>query len=72
MKEGTVRTEPHYSMSFGTTLFLTGKILRLAQFGSVLRRGGLAQSFGGGGYCTELPKMITLSYNSTRDWQEVM
>ena len=47
LKEVTVRTEPHYGVTCSITLFLTGKILRLAQFGSVLRRGGLAQSFGG-------------------------
>ena len=51
LKEVTVRTEPHYGVTCSITLFLTGKILRLAQFGSVLRRGGLAQSFGGGVYC---------------------
>ena len=48
LKEVTVRTEPHYGVTCSITLFLTGKILRLAQFGSVLRRGGLAQSFGRG------------------------
>ena len=52
LKEVTVRTEPHYGVTCSITLFLTGKILRLAQFGSVLRRGGLAQSFGRGVYCT--------------------
>ena len=54
LKEVTVRTEPHYGVTCSITLFLTGKILRLAQFGSVLRRGGLAQSFGRGGYCKGL------------------
>ena len=55
LKEGSVRTEPHCGMTCGTTLFLTGKILRLAQLGSVLRRGGTAQSFGCGVYCNHFP-----------------
>ena len=60
LKQATVRTEPQYGMTCGTTLFLTGKILRLAQSGSVLRRGGPAQSFGRGVYCKTI---ISFEFN---------
>ena len=62
LKEVTVRTEPHYGVTCSITLFLTGKILRLAQFGSVLRRGGLAQSFGGGFTVENFPRASEVKF----------